>query len=164
MCPIPIPAKTMLGPLQWAWLAGELRKPAEIRLIVSSTQVLAEGHGWERWGNMPLERQKLLDTIRDSGAKGVVLLSGDRHIGALYRETPPGLYPLYEVTSSGLNMVYWAAKEPGPNRVGALYAAANFGVVDIDWWEHKVTLALRDEGGNTRRSAILSFNELGLAG
>ena len=86
--PDPDPGKTMLGPLQWAWLAGELRKPAEIRLIVSSTQVLAEGHGWERWGNMPLERQKLFDTIRDSGAKGVVLLSGDRHIGALYRETP----------------------------------------------------------------------------
>ena len=161
--PDPDPAKTMLGPVQWAWLAGELRKPAELRLIVSSTQVLAEGHGWERWGNMPLERQKLLETIRDSGAKGVVLLSGDRHIGALYRETPPGLQPLYELTSSGLNMVYWAANEPGPNRVGALYAAANFGVVDIDWWEHKVTLALRDEGGNTRRSAILSFDELGLA-
>ncbi len=161
--PDPDPAKTMLGPIQWAWLAGELRRPAELRLIVSSTQVLAEGHGWERWGNMPLERQKLIDTIRDSGAKGVVLLSGDRHVGALYRETPPGMPPLYEVTSSGLNMVYWAANEAGPNRVGVLCAAANFGVVDIDWWEHKVALALRDEGGNTRRSVILSFDELGLA-
>ena len=130
--PDPDPGKTMLGPVQWAWLAAELRKPAEIRLIVSSTQVLAEGHGWERWGNMPLERQKLVDTIRDSGAKGVVLLSGDRHVGALYRETPPGLYLLYELTSSGLNMVYWAAKEAGPNRLGALYPVANFGVVDID--------------------------------
>src|SRR5262249_49294123 len=108
--PDPDPNKTMMGAVQWAWLAGELRKPAEVRLIVSSTQVLAEGHGWERWGNMPLERQKLIDTIRHSGAKGVVLLSGDRHVGALYRETPPGLYPLYEVTSSGLNMVYWVAK------------------------------------------------------
>ena len=126
MSPIPIPAKTMLGPLQWAWLAGELRKPAEIRLIVSSTQVLAEGHGWERWGNLPLERQKLFDTIRDSGAKGVVLLSGDRHIGALYRETPPGLHPLYELTSSGLNMVYWAAKEPGPNRAGRALRCGQF--------------------------------------
>jgi alkaline phosphatase D len=161
--PDPDPAKTMLGPVQWEWLAKELRRPAEVRLIVSSTQVLAEGHGWERWGNMPLERQKLLDTIRDSGAKGVVLLSGDRHVGALYRETPRGHYPLYELTSSGLNMVYWAAKEPGPNRVGALYAAANFGVVDIDWWEQTLTLALRDEGGNTRRSAILSFDELQLS-
>ena len=161
--PDPDPAKTMLGPVQWAWLAGELRKPAELRLIVSSTQVLAEGHGWERWGNMPLERQKLLDTIRDSGAKGVVLLSGDRHVGALYRETPPGLYPLYEVTSSGLNMVFWEAREPGPNRLGALYAAANFGIVDIDWPEHKIMLALRDVYGNTQRSAIFSLDELGLA-
>ena len=160
--PDPDPAKTMLGATQWAWLAEELRKPAELRLIVSSTQVLAEGHGWERWGNFPLERQKLVDTIRDSGAKGVVLLSGDRHVGALYRETPPGLYPLYEATSSGLNMVYWAAKEPGPNRLGALYAAANFGVVDIDWWERKLVLALRDEGGNTRRSVTLDFDALGI--
>lgn len=162
--PDPNPDKTMLGPAQWGWLAAQLRKPAEVRLIVSSTQVLAEGHGWERWGNMPLERQKLVDTIRDSGAKGVVLLSGDRHVGALYRETPPRFYPLYELTSSGLNMVYWAAKEPGPNRLGALYAAANFGIVDIDWSERRLTLALRDEGGNTRRSKVLSFNELGLAG
>ena len=158
------PAKTMLGPVQWAWLAAELRKPAELRLIVSSTQVLAEGHGWERWGNFPLERQKLFDTIRDSGAKGVVFVSGDRHIGALYREQPAGLYPLYEMTSSGLNMVYWAAKEPGPNRLGALYAAANFGAIDVDWWERKVTLALRDEGGSVRRSVTIAFDALGLAG
>ena len=162
--PDPDPAKTMLGGLQWTWLAGELRKPAELRLIVSSIQVLAEGHGWERWGNLPLERQKLLDTIRDAGAKGVVLLSGDRHVGALYRETPPGLPPLYEITSSGLNMVFWQANEPGPNRLGALYPAANFGVVDIDWGEQKVQLALRDEGGNTRRSVVLGFPELGIKG
>ncbi|MFO1161245.1 MAG: alkaline phosphatase D family protein [Reyranellaceae bacterium] len=161
--PDPDPAKTMLGATQWEWLAAELRKPAELRLIVSSTQVLAEGHGWERWGNFPLERQKLFDTIRDSGAKGVVLLSGDRHVGALYRETPADLYPLYEVTSSGLNMVYWAAKEAGPNRLGALYPAANFGVVDVDWWERKLTLALRDEGGNTRRAAVVAFDELGIS-
>ena len=161
--PDPDPAKTMLGAEQWAWLAQELRRPAELRLIVSSTQVLAEGHGWERWGNLPLEKQKLIDTIRASGAKGVVLLSGDRHVGALYRETPADLYPLYEATSSGLNMVYWAAKEPGPNRLGALYAAANFGVVDIDWWERKLVLALRDDGGNTRRSADIAFDTLGIA-
>jgi len=36
-------------------------------------------------------------------------------------------------------------------------------VVDIDWPEQKIMLALRDVGGNTQRSAILSFDELGLA-
>ncbi len=157
------PAKTMLGAEQWAWLAAELRKPAELRLIVSSTQVLAEGHGWERWGNFPLERQKLIDTIGTSGAKGVVLLSGDRHIGALYRETPERLYPLYEATSSGLNMVYWAAKEPGPNRLGALFAAANFGVVEIDWPARTLLLALRDEAGDTRRAVGIRFDTLGIS-
>jgi alkaline phosphatase D len=157
------PAKTMLGATQWAWLAQELRKPAEIRLLVSSIQVLAEGHGWERWGNFPLERQKLFDTIRDSGAKGVVLLSGDRHIGALYRETPAGLYPLYETTSSGLNKAFRGAKEPGPNRLGALYALPNFGVVEIDWTGRKLLTALHDESGSVQRSVNITFDELQLA-
>lgn len=161
--PDPDPTKTMLGETQWAWLASELRKPAEVRLLVSSIQVLAEGHGWERWGNFPLERQKLFDTIRESRAKGVVLLSGDRHVGALYREAPADMPPLYEMTSSGINKAFSAAKEPGPNRLGALYAAPNFGVVDIDWWARQVTLALRDEGGTTQRSVVISFDELQLA-
>ena len=161
--PDPDPAKTMLGDTQWAWLAGELRKPAEVRLLVSSIQVLAEGHGWERWGNFPLERQKLIDTIRDSRAKGVVLLSGDRHIGALYREASADMPPLYEATSSGINKAFSAAKEPGPNRLGALYAAPNFGVTDVDWWARKVTLALRDEAGTPQRSVDITFDELQLA-
>ena len=161
--PDPDPAKTMLGEPQWAWLAAELRKPAELRLLVSSIQVLAEGHGWERWGNFPLERQKLFDTIRDSRAKGVVLLSGDRHVGALYHEAPADMPPLYEATSSGINKAFSAAKEPGPNRLGALYAAPNFGVVDIDWWARKVTLALRDEAGTAQRSVDITFDELQLA-
>ena len=92
-----------------------------------------------------------------------MFLSGDRHIGALYSETPDALYPLYEVTSSGLNMVYWAAKEPGPNRLGPLFAAANFGVVEIDWPARKLLLALRDESGDTRRAVDIDFGALGIA-
>ena len=162
--PDPSPDKTMMGATQWGWLAAELRKPAELRLVVSSTQVLAEGHGWERWGNFPLERQKLFDTIRAARANNVVFLSGDRHIGALYRKTPPGLYPLHDVTSSGINQVYATAKEPGPNRLGDLLAEANFGTIDIDWPQRRLTLALRDMQGEVRRSADLRFDELRLPG
>ena len=161
--PDPDPAKTMMGAVQWAWLAAELRKPADLRLIVSSIQVLADGHGWERWGNFPLERQKLFDTIRTAGANGVVLLSGDRHIGALYHETPPGLYGLYDMTSSGLNKVYAAAKEAGPNRLGDLLAEVNFGTVEIDWPARKFTLALHDVRGDVRRSQELRLDQLRLA-
>jgi hypothetical protein len=63
--PDPDPAKTMLGAAQWAWLRTQLMQPAELRLIVSSVQVLAEGHGWEGWGNLPFERTKLLDLQPD---------------------------------------------------------------------------------------------------
>ena len=45
----------------------------------------------------------------------------------------------------------------------SLYANANFGVLDIDWWERRLTLALRDEGGSTRRSAAIDFAEIGIA-
>jgi alkaline phosphatase D len=158
--PDPDPAKTMLGNVQWEWLADQLHKPAEVRLIVSTIQVLAEGHGWERWGNFPLERQKLFDTIRDSRAEGVVLLSGDRHLGALYREAPAGVYALHEMTSSGLNQAFWAASERGPNRLGAVYPMANFGTIDVDWWERTVTLSLRDESGGVRRRVALSASDL----
>lgn len=161
--PDPDAAKTMLGETQWAWLAAELRIPAELRLIVSSTQVLAEGHGWERWGNLPLEREKMFDTIRDSGAKGIVFLSGDRHVGALYRETPRGLYPLHEVTSSGLNMVYWAAKEARDPTVLALFtlrpisaSSTSTGGSAGSRWRYVTKAATRDAPPSSR-STISGF-------
>src|SRR5918995_237638 len=91
--PDPDPAKTMLGAAQWAWLRTQLMQPAELRLIVSSVQVLAEGHGWEGWGNLPLERTKLLDLIAGTRAAGVIFLSGDRHVGALYQRRAGAAYP-----------------------------------------------------------------------
>ena len=112
------PAKTMLGDEQWTWLDDRLREPAELRLIVSSIQVLAEGHGWERWGNFPRERKRLFDVIRAAGANGVVFLSGDRHVGALYRETNDVPYPMIEITSSGINRSFPTNREAGPNRLG----------------------------------------------
>jgi alkaline phosphatase D len=105
------PAKTMLGDAQWRWLGEQLRQPADLRLIVSGIQVIVEGHGWERWGNFPLERQRLLDLIKNTRASGVVFLSGDRHVGALYRETSATPYPLYEITSSGITHPWKDARE-----------------------------------------------------
>jgi alkaline phosphatase D len=67
--PDPDPAKTMLGAAQWRWLRAELERPAELRLIVSSVQVLAEGHGFERWGNLPSEQARLLDLSQRPGRR-----------------------------------------------------------------------------------------------
>jgi alkaline phosphatase D len=153
------PSKTMLGAAQWRWLEEQLRQPAELRLIVSGVQVIAQGHGWEHWGNFPLERQRLLDTIANTGAQGVVLLSGDRHIGAIYRETRSA-YPLYELTASGVTHTWLSGKEAGPNRVGELFTELHYGMVEIDWPQSKVSLVIKDIRGAARRTQVIPFDEL----
>jgi alkaline phosphatase D len=158
--PDPDPAKTMLGEAQWAWLAEQLREPAELRLLVSSVQVLAERHGFERWGNLPLERQKFLDLIVESGAAGVILVSGDRHIGALYRLREDVPYDLYEITSSGLNMAYAHNRDIGPLRLGEVYGQDNFGTIEVDWRAGEVKLAVRGMDGEVVRSATIAIAAL----
>jgi alkaline phosphatase D len=158
--PDPDPAKTMLGEAQWAWLRVQLEQPAELRLIVSSVQVLAEQHGFERWGNLPLERQRLLDLIAETGAEGAVFLSGDRHIGALYRLREGVPYPFYEITSSGLNMAYANNRDIGPLRLGEVYGQDNFGTVDIDWQAREITLSIRNMEGERVRSATIPLADI----
>lgn len=140
------PSKTMLGDAQWAWLEGELKKPAELRLLVSSIQVLSEGHGWEAWREFPLERQKLYDTIRRAGAERLIILSGDRHSAAFYQLDDAIDYPLFEATSSSLNLPAskWRAQsgdnwvEQDPNRLGDMFFDANYGRIDIDWADESI--------------------------
>ncbi|MEL6181267.1 MAG: alkaline phosphatase D family protein, partial [Myxococcota bacterium] len=136
-----------LGEAQWEWLEDELRKPADVRLLVSTVQVIADGHGWERWGLLPRERKRLYDTIARTQAAGVVLLSGDRHQGALYSYTPEGGYPLYELTSSSLNLSFGGADEAGPHRIGAMFAPENYGLIEFDWETRTIALRLHDLKG-----------------
>ena len=84
--PDPDPSKTMLGTDQWNWLEGELEKPADLRLLVSSIQVIADGHGWEGWKTLPAERDRLYALIEETNADNLIVLSGDRHSAALYRK------------------------------------------------------------------------------
>ena len=150
----------MLGQAQWRWLEERLSEPADVRLVVSSIQVVADGHGWERWGNFPHEREYLYALIRLTRAQGVVLLSGDRHVGGLYREAGGTAYPLYEMTSSGITHTWREAAEAGPNRLGDLFTDLHYGTVDIDWDARSLQLALRDITGVTRRSQGIAFDAL----
>lgn len=152
--------KTMLGAEQWAWLEEQLKTPADLRLIVSSIQLTVDGHNYERWGNLPRERQRFYDLLRRTGAGHVVLLSGDRHFGAIYRQTEGVPYPLHEITSSGLTQTYPGVSETSPTRLGAPYGVANFGTIDIDWWAGNLTVSLRGMNGEPVRRHVIEFSEL----
>lgn len=161
------PGLTILGDAQWTWLEQQLRQPADLRLIVSSIQVVAEGHGWERWGNIPAERQRLYDLIRTTGAKGVVVLSGDRHHSAINRlpaDAPGGVgYPLYDFTSSAINMPWSAgADEAGPLRITPVEGRENYGLVGIDWQAGQLTLSTYGTADELRFTQAIPFSEIGL--
>lgn len=94
---------TILGELQWEWLQLELNKPADLRIIASSIQVLPTEHRFEKWANFPKERERLFSLLRSTEANGVLLISGDRHMAEISKLENALSYPLYEVTSSGLN-------------------------------------------------------------
>ncbi len=164
--PAPDSDSTMLGEEQWKWLEEQLRVPAEIRLIVSSVQVIPNQHGWEKWGNLPRERKRLLELIRDN-AKGVIFLSGDRHtadISKLPASTEDGpAYPLFDITSSGLNQS-GSTREENRYRVGREYpfGKANFGWITIDWEQKDpaISLEIRDVDGTVVREARTTLAEL----
>jgi len=147
------PEATVLGEEQWTWLGEQLRKPAEVRVIASSIQVVPDDHGWEKWGNMPLERERLYALLRETGAECVVLVSGDRHLGEISMDREALDYPLYEVTSSGLTQSRDAffKLETNSHRIGTMSWGDNFGVIEIDWKrepEPQVRLQLRDAEGD----------------
>lgn len=137
----------MLGEAQWSWLEDELAKPAALRVVVSSIQVLAEGHGWERWGNMPGEQARLLSMLEASGTDNLLLLSGDRHNGAVYERRGEQGTRLVEVTSSSFNRAFPNKDTPGPYRIGEPLGAENFGLISLDWEAGTATVALHDIDG-----------------
>ncbi len=53
----------LLGEAQWAWLETQLQVDADIRLIGSSIQLLADFTGWETWANFPQERQRFFGLL-----------------------------------------------------------------------------------------------------
>ncbi len=148
------PTATMLGDAQWRWLERELRVPAAVRVICSSIQVLSEGHGWECWANLPLERARLFRAIRDARATGVLIVSGDMHIGEHMAVAPHDTgvpYTLHEFTSSGLNQGWEFTNYHNEHRVGTPMFDPNFGWIEIDWEALDPRLTIRVERADRRQ-------------
>lgn len=77
--------KSALGAAQKAWLKEQLRASRAPFKVVASGQPWSDekGPGGESWQAFAHERRELFDFIREQGITGVVLLSGDNHVGEL---------------------------------------------------------------------------------
>lgn len=174
---------TLLGEEQWAWLEACLRQPADLRILATSIQLVADDHRFEKWGTLPHERRRLFQLIRETRAEGIVVVSGDRHTGELSLFDParevdgaaldPG-YPLYDLTSSAMTKsaptsieALQSRRNPRPvffsqelnrHRLGTRLPYNHFGMIEIDWeapGSPLVTLSLRlDEGTEVLRHRV----------
>lgn len=150
---------TLIGEEQWQWLKGELKKPATLRIICSSTQFATEYNGYEAWANFPGEQRRMFELIKETKANGVMFISGDVHYAELSVREYPGLYPIYDLTSSGLTEE-WKFATPNVHRVGAPVMENHFGLIELDWIEKKITLDIRNSNNAIQLSHSLLIQEL----
>jgi alkaline phosphatase D len=127
------PQASLLGDTQWQWLERELKRPANVRLIASSGQVVADEKGMDEWGNYPLERERLLTMIASIADGRSVLLSGNVHFSEV-SSVDVASRRLTDFTSSGLTHVNREYPQaPNSYRVAGPSVDLNFGLVEIDW-------------------------------
>ena len=152
-------SKTMLGEKQWNWLASELRRNSDLNIIVSSIQVIPTNHGFEKWGNFPHERSKLLEMIEDSNTP-TIIISGDRHKAGLYKKGN-----VIELTSSSMNKPLPAylskiwdliSKETDTYLIDDMFYPENYGTLSIND-EGEVSIELKDLDGMTVSSTKLKI-------
>jgi alkaline phosphatase D len=153
-------AASMLGNKQWKWLQKELENSkASFNIIMSSIQFLSSEHGFETWGNMPLEVKKMEKLLVDSNAKNTIILSGDRHISEFSQKEITGLkYPLIDFTSSGLTHSYSKFNgEDNKYRVGNVVANKSFGILKIDIKNNSVLMEIRGKNNKLYETLTHKF-------
>ena len=141
---------SILGEVQWKWLEDQLsNSKADFNIVVSSVQFLSNLHGFEKWANFPHEVDRFKELILSSQAKGVIVLSGDRHISEFSKTEIPQLgYPLIDFTSSGLTHSYEGfSGESNPFREGTVVSDLSFGLLKIDPFSRNVTMRIMGENG-----------------
>lgn len=129
------PTGDILGQAQWEWLRAELAgSTAEVHLIGSGIQMLAEEQIFEKWANFPMARKRLLDLLAELQPQNTILLSGDRHISELATLSLVDSFPVYELTASGMTHAYeGGGAEPNAYRIGSLVNQKNFALLRLDW-------------------------------
>ena len=153
--------KTILGDAQWQWLESTLQQRADLRIICSSIQFGHEYNGWESWTNLPNEQKKMVELIKKTQANGVLFISGDVHWAEISKRNFQGLYPIYDVTASGITED-WHNLEPNRYRIENAFRDNHFGMIEIDWKKKnpKAVMQILNVNGKTVLRHSVPLNEL----
>jgi alkaline phosphatase D len=152
------PDKVMYGGTQMQWLKAALSvSKAPFKLVAGGSQFWNGLGRAESWARYPAEQQDLRRFLDERRIPGVVFLSGDRHFAQMYRMERPGLYPLYELTTSPLTAGPTAnlgeAERQHPDMVpGTLFQDRNFAMLTVSGprTARALTIELMDQKGGKR--------------
>lgn len=152
-----------LGEEQWTWLENELQKPADVRIVGSGTQFGIEYNGYEAWANFPAEQLRFLDLIKKTKANGLLFITGDVHYAEISKMDVQHLYPIYDITASGLSST-WHFATPNIYRIEGPIMENHFGMLSIDCRapEKKIQAEIWDINNNQRIEYTISVDDLQL--
>ncbi|HSD41940.1 MAG TPA: alkaline phosphatase D family protein [Burkholderiales bacterium] len=160
--------KSMFGRAQLEWLKQALvYSRAQFRIVVAGGQFWNRANRFEAFHSYPVEQKALGDWLVEQKIPGVVFLSGDRHLGGLWRIERPGTYPLLEFTSSPLTATAFpnpgADERENPELVpGTLLTQRNFGMLRASGprQARELTLEAYDASGKRLWQRRISAAEL----
>tara|TARA_A100000164_G_C21201282_1_gene449534 strand:- start:80 stop:496 length:417 start_codon:yes stop_codon:yes gene_type:complete len=126
---------------------------ASIIVILSSIQILATEHPYEKWANFPLERKRLLNLISlVSNDKTIVVVTGDRHRAGIYRNNN-----FVEITASSLNKPGSKNSESDQLLIGKTFPEINYGILDIEPKKNKITVSIHNRDGFVLNSQTIKL-------
>jgi alkaline phosphatase D len=146
------PTKTMLGKQQMEWLQRGLKaSTAPFKVLISgSGWTKAKGPGGDSWAAYLNERDRLLQYVVDEEIPGVVLISGDTHVGELNAIpfADKGGYDFYDLVSSPLAQGSgdgWKNRFPEA-RLRSGFQQENVGILTFDMTADVPTLTFNLHG------------------
>jgi len=157
--------KSLIGQAQMQWLKDALTfSKASFKFICIGGQVVNSGRVFENYATFPVERRQLLKVIEESGAWGVMFLTGDRHHSELARLERSQNYPLYDFTVSPLTSGAHTP-DPGENPLmvpGTLVTERNYGMIEISGprTDRHLKMKILDSKGQLLWERAISSKEL----
>lgn len=142
---------TILGKDRFEWLIDALTfDRASFRFAAIGSLVLNTTRVGEDYANDPGGREKLIEAIINSKARGVIFLDGDPHYTALSVLKVPGYCPLYDLMFSPLTAGVY-----GPKNENNLLTPPEKRVIERNYWVLEVS------GPRTDRALVINIKNKG---
>ena len=127
--------KTMLGPVQKAWLLKTLKESKATFKVLTSPVPFTPGikpGSKDPWDGFPEEREEIFSHITKHEIDGVFLVAADRHRTDLRKIERPKGYDLYEFMSSRLTNRHTHSVVKTPGLIWGYNKTCSFGLMEFD--------------------------------